>query len=238
MARVRGAAPLTIALPKGRVLDEAIALFGEAGLDLSSVKDGSRRLAFDLPRAGLRVLVVRDADVPTYVDWGAAELGVAGRDVLLEHERDLYEPLDLGLGRCRMVVAAPLGPSRQGAHAQARYGTKFPRVTERWLAERGLVADVIRLSGSVELGPLVGLCDRIVDIVSSGETLRQHGLFEVETIFAVSARLVVNRAAMKLRGDEIRALVERLERAIGAREAAPRRRAAPPTRRLAGRGRS
>jgi len=227
----RAPAPLTIALPKGRVLDEAIALFGEAGLDLSPVKDGSRRLAFDLPEAGLRVLVVRDADVPTYVDWGAAELGVAGRDVLVEHARDLYEPLDLGLGRCRMVVAEPEARGVGGEHAQPRYGTKFPRVTERWLAERGLVADVIRLSGSVELGPLVGLCDRIVDIVSSGETLRQHGLREVETIFPVSARLVVNRATMKLRGAEVRALVARLAAAIEARER-------PPARVLAGRRRS
>ena len=201
---------LTIALPKGRVLDEAITLFSAAGLDLSPVKDGSRRLSFDLPKAGLRVLVVRDADVPTYVDWGAAELGVCGRDVLDEHGRDLYEPLDLGIGRCRMAVAELHEPRA----AQPRYGTKFPRITERWLASRGLVADVIKLSGSVELGPLVGLCDRIVDIVSSGETLRQHGLREVETIFPVSARLVVNRAAMKLRGDELRALVARLSAVV------------------------
>ncbi len=213
-ARARSA-PLTIALPKGRVLDESIALFGAAGIDLSAVKDGSRRLSFDLPKAGLRVLVVRDADVPTYVDWGAAALGVAGRDVLDEHGRDLYEPIDLGIGRCRMMVAERKERTRRAAETvQPRYGTKFPRITERWLASRGLVADVIKLSGSVELGPIVGLCDRIVDIVSTGETLRQQGLVEVETLFDVSARLVVNRAAMKLRGAEIRDLIARLEKVV------------------------
>ncbi len=208
--------PLVIALPKGRVLDESIALFGRAGIDLSSIKDGSRRLSFELPKVNLRVLVVRDADVPTYVDWGAAALGVAGRDVLDEHGRDLYEPLDLGVGRCRMVVAAPAKKRAASASVQPRYGTKFPRITERWLASRGLVADVIKLSGAVELGPLVGLCDGIVDIVSTGETLRQQGLVEVETLFEVSAKLVVNRAAMKLRGAEVRELVARLARVIPA----------------------
>ena len=209
------AAPLTLAMPKGRVLDEAIALFALADYDLSPMKDGSRRLAFELPKAGLRVLVVRDADIPTSVVWGAADLGIAGSDQLLEHDRDLYEPLDLGIGKCRMAVAEPEETTATGVRrAMPRYGTKFPRTTERWLEERGLVADVIRLSGSVELGPLVGLCDRIVDIVSTGETLRQHGLSEIETLFQVSARLVVNRAAMKLRGDEVRGLVSRLTRVV------------------------
>jgi ATP phosphoribosyltransferase len=201
--------PLTLALPKGRVLDEAVGLFDKAGIDLSRIKDGSRRLIFDLP--ALRVLVVRDADVPTYVDWGAADLGIAGADVIEEHGHDLYEPLDLGLGRCRLAVAEPREPRKSPL---PRYGTKFPRLTERWLQSRGLVADVIYLSGSVELGPLTGLCDRIVDIVSSGETLRQHGLVEIETIMAVSARLLVNRAAMKLRGDEVRGLVDKLRGAL------------------------
>jgi ATP phosphoribosyltransferase len=149
--------PLVLALPKGRVLDESIALFGKAGLDLSPIKDGSRRLSFDLPKTGLRVLVVRDADVPTYVDWGAAALGVAGRDVLDEHGRDLYEPLDLGIGRCRMVVAAPRTPGASPISSPlARYGTKFPRITERWLAGRGLVADVIKLSARSSSGRASG----------------------------------------------------------------------------------
>ena len=207
--------PLTLALPKGRVLDEAIALFARADIDLSGIKDGSRRLLFELH--AMNVLVVRDADVPTYVDWGAADVGIAGRDVIEEHSRDLYEPLDLGLGRCRLAVAE-LAKPLHAPRGLPRYGSKFPRLTERWLQKTGVVADVIKLSGSVELGPVTGLCDRIVDIVSSGETLRQHGMREVETIMDVSARLVVNRATMKLRGDEVKALVVRLRRALDPRQ--------------------
>jgi ATP phosphoribosyltransferase len=207
--------PLRLALPKGRVLDEAIELFGRAGVDLGAVKDGSRRLVFDLPEQALRVLVVRDADVPTYVEHGAADVGVCGRDVLDERGYDLYEPLDLGIGRCRLSVAEPEGAAQAGGpDGQLRYGTKFPGLTRRWLEERGLVADVIKLSGAVELGPLVGLCDRIVDLVSSGETLRQHKLREVEVILEVTARLVVNRAAMKLRQRAIDGLLSRLRAVV------------------------
>jgi ATP phosphoribosyltransferase len=203
-----------MALPKGRVLDEAIALFARAGVDLSAVKDGSRRLVFDLPAADLRVLVVRDADVPTYVEYGAAELGVAGRDVLEEQGRDLYEPLDLGIGRCRLCVAEPESSAPPRGREQLRYATKFPNLTRRHLEARGEVADVIKLYGSIELGPLTGLADRIVDLVSSGETLRQHALRERETILEVSARLVVNRAALKLKRAPIDALLDRLRAVV------------------------
>jgi ATP phosphoribosyltransferase len=210
---------LTIALPKGRVLDEALVLFARAGLDLSAIKDGSRRLVFDVPlRAealeGLRVLVVRDADVPTYVEHGAADLGIAGRDVLEERGSDLYEPLDLKIGKCRLSVAEPVAkPARavdDEGRGHLRYATKFPRLTHRHLEAAGLVADVIKLSGSVELAPVLGLSDRIVDLVSSGETLRQHDLREIEVILDVSSRLVVNRAAWKIRRAPIDALLARL----------------------------
>jgi ATP phosphoribosyltransferase len=193
-------------------------LFARAGIDLSPVKDGSRRLIFELPKSELRVLVVRDADVPTYVEYGAADLGVAGRDVLEEQGRDLYEPLDLGIGRCRLCVAEPLRGDGDGAarahREQLRYATKFPNLTRRHLESRGIVADVIKLYGSIELGPLTGLADRIVDLVSSGETLRQHELREVETILDVSARLVVNRASLKLRRAPIDALLARLRAVV------------------------
>jgi len=206
---------ITLAVPKGRVQDEAIALFAKAGIDLSPIQDGSRRLVFELPAAELRVLVVRDADVPTYVEHGAADAGIAGRDVLEERGSDLYEPLDLKIGACRLAVAEPMDPPAravddEGRGAHLRYCTKFPNLTRRHLEAAGIVADVIKLSGSVELGPLTGLCDRIVDLVSSGETLRQHRLREVETILDVTSRLVVNRAAWKVRRRPIDALLARL----------------------------
>ena len=206
---------ITLAMPKGRVQDEAIALFAKAGLDLSPIQDGSRRLVFDLPALDLRVLVVRDADVPTYVEHGAADLGISGRDVLEERGSDLYEPLDLGIGKCRLSVAEPIDPPAravddEGRGAHLRYCTKFPNLTRRHLEKAGIVADVIKLYGSVELGPLTGLSDRIVDLVSSGETLRQHRLREIEVILEVTSRLVVNRAAWKLKRRPIDALLARL----------------------------
>lgn len=214
MTRPKDLQLLTLALPKGRVLGEAVDLFARAGIDLSPVKGSSRRLVFDLPGERLRVLVVRDADVPTYVEHGAADVGVAGRDVLEEEGKDLYEPLDLGIGRCRLAVAEPDRDGRpvddEGSSMHLRYATKFPRLTRRHLEARGLAADVIKLSGSIELSPLAGLADRIVDLVASGETLRQHHLREIETVLEVSARLVVNRASWKLRRRAIDALLEQL----------------------------
>jgi ATP phosphoribosyltransferase len=215
---------LTLALPRGRILDEAIELFGKAGVDLAplAAARSTRRLIVPVPGEGLQVLIVRDTDVPAYVEYGAAHLGIAGRDVLEEQGRDLYEPLDLGLGRCRMVVAEPADqPVDETAHIHLRYATKFPEITRRHLQARGLVAEVIKLYGSIEIAPLVGLADRIVDLVSSGETLRQHHLREVETIMEVSARLCVGRAAAKLHADRIEDLIRRLEKATGA--GAPRR---------------
>jgi ATP phosphoribosyltransferase len=201
--------PIVIALPKGRVLGAAIELFGRAGYDLSRVQEETRRLVHDC--GPFRVLVVRAGDVPTYVEYGAADVGVAGRDVLEEEERDLYEPLDLGIGPCRLVVAEPASrPVDLASHMHLRVATKYPSVTRRYLEERGVAAEIIKLSGSVELGPLTGLADRIVDLVESGETMRQNGLVEVETILEVTSRLVVNPASLKLRGAVVASLVDRL----------------------------
>jgi ATP phosphoribosyltransferase len=216
---------LTLALPRGRILDEALVLFRKAGIDLGAAEKAraGRRLIIPVESAGIRVLIVRDTDVPAYVEGGAADLGIAGRDVLEEQGRDLYEPLDLGLGRCRMVVAEPEGrPVDEAAPFHLRYATKFPEITRRHLQSRGVVADIIKLYGSIEIAPLVGLSDRIVDLVSSGETLRQHHLREVETILEVSARICVGRAAAKLHGDRIDALVRQLR---GAVDDGPRQRA-------------
>jgi len=209
--------PLTIALPRGRILEEALVLFERAGLDLSAADKSraGRKLIIPIEDLGMRVLIVRDTDVPAYVEHGAADIGIAGRDVLEEQDRDLYEPLDLGIGRCRMVVAEPEGkPVDESAQVHLRYATKFPEITRRHLQARGTVAEIIKLYGSIEIAPLVGLADRIVDLVSSGETLRQHHLREVETIFPVSARLCVGRVAAKLRGDRIDDVIARLRRVI------------------------
>ena len=201
--------PLILAMPKGRIHEEAVALLGKAGYDLSASLRETRKLVHDCN--GIRVLVVKPTDVPTYVEYGAADIGIAGRDTLEEDGRDLYEPLDLGIGACRLAVAEPVArPVDERGHVHIRIATKYPNCTRRWLQQRGLTAEIIKLYGSVELGPLTGLADRIVDLVSSGETLRQNELREVETIMEVTSRLVINRASLKLRGSEVETLVRRL----------------------------
>ncbi|HEX7842254.1 MAG TPA: ATP phosphoribosyltransferase [Kofleriaceae bacterium] len=216
--------PIILALPKGRILEESAQVFGRAGFDLSPVLGDSRRLVHDC--GPLRVLVLRSSDVATYVAHGAADIGVAGSDVLDEEGRDLFEPLDLGIGRCRMIVAeraepAPAAPGHSRwdelsdrAQAHLRVATKYPRTTRAYLQRKGITAEVIKLSGAIELGPLTGLCDRIVDITQTGETLRQNGLVEIDTVAEVSSRLVVNPARLKLDGDRLAALIEALERCV------------------------
>jgi ATP phosphoribosyltransferase len=216
--------PIILALPKGRILEESAAVFARAGFDLSPVLGDSRRLVHDC--GPLRVLVLRSSDVATYVAHGAADVGVAGSDVLDEEGRDLFEPLDLAIGRCRMIVAeraepAPPAPGHSAwddaadrAQAHLRVATKYPRTTRAYLQRKGITAEVIKLSGAIELGPLTGLCDRIVDITQTGETLRQNGLVEIDTVAQVSSRLVVNPARLKLDGDRLAALIDGLERAV------------------------
>ncbi len=191
--------PLTLALPKGRLLRPALELLRRAGVDGLPAGE-SRRLIFTDPARGLRVLFLKPMDVPTYVEYGAADLGIVGKDVLLEQEPDLYEPLDLGFGHCRLVVAEPRALWERDDPAKwswVRVATKYPNLTRRYFAERGIQVEVVRLDGSIELAPLVGLAERIVDLVQSGETLRANGLVEVAEIVRSTARLVVNRAAQK-----------------------------------------
>jgi ATP phosphoribosyltransferase len=222
--RPDGPGPVTLALPKGRILEQALALFARAGYDLRALQRPGRRLIFDLPEAGLRVILVRDLDVPTYIDYGAADAGIAGRDVIEEQGFDLYEPLDLGIGACRLVLAEPARrPVDERAAIHLRIATKYPRLTRRWLDERGQSAEVIKLWGSIELAPDAGLCDRLVDLVQTGETLRQHRLREVTTLLPVTARLLCNRASLKLKARPLGDLVRRLTAAVGA--PAARRRA-------------
>jgi ATP phosphoribosyltransferase len=216
--------PIILALPKGRILEESAAVFARAGHDLSAVFGDSRRLMHDC--GALRVLVLRNSDVVTFVAHGAADVGVVGSDVLDEEGRDLFEPLDLGIGRCRMIVAEPVEAAPRGgersrwdelgdrAQAHLRVATKYPRTTRAYLQRKGITAEVIKLSGAIELGPLTGLCDRIVDITQTGETLRQNGLVEIDTVAQVSSRLVVNPARLKLDGDRLGALIDALEHAV------------------------
>ncbi len=205
---------LTIAIPKGRILEESITLFGTIGIHLESMLQDSRKLIFEYPEQQLRALIVRATDVPTYVEYGCADLGIVGKDTLLEQDKDLYEPLDLKFGYCRMMVAEPahLATSDDPTRcSHIRVATKYPHIAETYFAAKGLQAEIIKLYGSIELGPLVGLSERIVDLVSTGETLRQNGLVEVETIAEITTRLVVNRASLKTRQLRIRKIIDDLE---------------------------
>jgi len=202
---------LTIAIPKGRVTRPLVELFSRAGIDAGVLLADDRRLVREA--AGLRFLLLKPDDVPTYVEYGVADLGVSGRDVLLERRYELYQPLDLGVGRCRMVVAGRRGGS---APAAPRVATKYPRITAEHFAARGVQAEVIYVQGSVELAPLVGLSDLIVDLVETGTTLTENDLEERELIVNVSSVLVANRAQYKLRHGDVQPLVERLRRAVAA----------------------
>jgi ATP phosphoribosyltransferase len=198
-------------MPKGRILDDASKIFARAGYGLQF--GDSRKLVHEC--GPLRVLVLRNSDVPTYVAHGAADVGVVGSDVLDEEGRELFEPLDLGIGRCRMIVAERAdAPVDERSQSHLRIATKYPRTTRAYLHRKGITAEVIALSGAIELGPLTGLCERIVDITQTGETLRQNGLVEVDTVAEVSARLVVNPARLKLDGDRLGRLIDALDRAV------------------------
>ena len=205
---------LTIALSKGRILDAAAALLTRAGIDLDEDPAASRRLSIATSLEDVRVLVLRAQDVPTFVEHGAADLGIAGKDVLLEHRgAGLYEPLDLGIARCRLVLAQR--PDAEPARARPRVATKYVRTTRRFFAGKGVQPEIIRLYGSMEIAPASGLADCIVDLVETGATLAANGLVVREEIAAISARLVVNKAAMKLSHRRVSSLVERIRRAAG-----------------------
>ncbi|WP_447974186.1 ATP phosphoribosyltransferase [Nitrospira sp. Kam-Ns4a] len=203
---------LTIALSKGKLLEPALALLTRAGYASKAQSADSRRLVFTCPDADATLLIVRPSDVPTYVEYGAADVGVVGKDVLLEQDRDVYEPLDLGFGFCRIVVAALKGRElRDRLSARIRVATKYPNITERYFNQKGVPVEIIKLYGSVELAPIVGLADRIVDLVSTGRTLREHHLVEVEAIAESTARLIVNRASLKMKHGPIMELVAHLQ---------------------------
>lgn len=199
---------VTLAVPKGRVLKALVPVLARAGVSPSAIlgDDGDRRLVRELPELGLRVLLLKPDDVPTWVEYGAADFGVCGRDVLLERGYDLYQPVDLGIGRCQMVVATR--SDRESLPDPPRIATKYPRIAAAHFAKKGIQAEVIFVQGSVELGPITGLADAIVDLVETGETLRQNDLVIREVVTEISSVLVANRAAYKLLGPRGKQIVE------------------------------
>lgn len=204
---------LTIAVPKGRVLAQWVALCERAGVDSGNVLSDDRRLVRESADKSLRFLLLKPDDVPTYVEYGAADLGVSGRDILLERRYELYQPLELGIGRCRMVVAGPTGAPP--VPPVPRVATKYPRITADHFAARGVQAEVIYVQGSVELAPLTGLAHLIVDLVETGATLAENALEERELVAEIGSVLVANRVQLKLRRAEIVPLMAKLRAAVG-----------------------
>lgn len=197
---------ITIALAKGRLAEEAFTLLEGMGIDCSSPRDPGRKLVLENAEQAIRFILVKPADVPTYVEHGVADMGVVGKDTLMEENRPLYELLDLGFGRCRLCIAGY--PGRPAGYANERVATKYPNIARNYFAAQGRNIQIIKLNGSVELGPIVGLSDVILDIVESGSTLKANGLEILEEICPVSARLVVNRVALKTKRSGIQAIVE------------------------------
>lgn len=204
---------MNIALPKGRLGDKAYAVLARAGYACPAIGEDSRQLTFVSPDRSVRYFLVKPADVAIYVERGAADVGIAGKDILLEYAPDVYELLDLGMGRCRMCVAGPKGFADDHART-LRVATKFPHIAARHYSARSREIELIHLNGSIELAPLVGLSDVIVDIVETGKTLYENGLAPLAEIVDISARLIANKASFKFKGDALRALCSQMERTM------------------------
>ena len=212
--------PLTLALSKGRIFEETLPLLKAAGIEVTEDPEKSRKLILSTNRPDVRIIIVRASDVPTYVEYGAADLGIAGKDVLIEHAAShpgaLYQPIDLGIARCRLCVAVRQGfdyeaAVRQGA--RLRVATKYVAAAREHFAGKGVYVDLIKLYGSMELAPLIGLADAIVDLVSTGNTLKANDLLAVEDIMPISSRLIVNRAALKTRHALLQPIIDAFEAA-------------------------
>jgi ATP phosphoribosyltransferase len=206
---------LTIALSKGKLIEPALDLFRRAGYEIVGLSGESRRLIFVSPENDMTFLIVRPSDVPTYVEYGGADAGIVGKDVLMEQESDVYEPLDLGFGACRICVASLRGEgSNDRLSSKIRIATKYPRISERYFNKRGIPVEIIKLYGSIELAPVVGLADRIVDLVETGSTLKAHDLVELEVIAPSTARFIVNRASLRLKQEPLMELIRKLRAAV------------------------
>ncbi|WP_430508282.1 ATP phosphoribosyltransferase [Rossellomorea marisflavi] len=200
-------------MPKGRIFEEAVELLRRAGYDLPPEFDDSRKLIIEVPAEDLRFILAKPMDVPTYVEHGVADLGIAGKDVMLEEERDVYELLDLRISDCYLAVAGL--PDTKMSEVAPKIATKYPNVASSYFREQGEQVEIIKLNGSIELAPLIGLADRIVDIVSTGRTLKENGLVEFETIVDITSRLIVNPVSYRMKDEKIEDLVDRLSKVIG-----------------------
>jgi ATP phosphoribosyltransferase len=204
---------LTIALSKGRIFKETLPLLAHADIYPIDDPDKSRKLILDTNHDNIKLVIIRATDVPTYVQYGAADIGVAGKDVLMEHGGEgLYEPLDLHIAKCRLMTAGPV--EDKPVSGRLRVATKFVKTAKRFYAEKGIQVEVIKLYGSMELAPLVGLADRIVDVVDTGNTLKANGLTPLEHIADISSRLIVNKASMKMKHHRVKSLIERIAEAV------------------------
>lgn len=204
---------LNIALPKGRLGEKVYAMFAKAGFDCPALMENSRKLIFDNEAAGVRYFWVKPSDVAIYVERGAADIGVAGKDILLEYQPDVYELLDLNVGKCRMAVAAP-ADFRDDTNKTLRVATKFSRIARDYYTSIGRDIDIIHLNGSIEIAPILGLSDVIVDIVETGTTLRENNLSVIEEIVPISARLIANKSGFKFRTEQIERLTEGLRKEV------------------------
>jgi ATP phosphoribosyltransferase len=204
---------INVALPKGRLGEKVYAMFEAAGYECPSIKDPGRKLIFENEEKGIRYFWVKPSDVSIYVERGAADVGVAGKDILLEYSPDVYELVDLDIGKCRMAVAAKNG-FYDDADKTLRVATKFPNIAKKFYADKCREIDIIKLNGSIELAPILGLSDVIVDIVETGSTLKENDLSVVETVVPISARLIANKSAFKFKTAEIEAIAERIGKQV------------------------
>ncbi|SEA41800.1 ATP phosphoribosyltransferase [Thalassobacillus cyri] len=205
--------PLTIAMPKGRIFEEAAELMKKAGYDLLAEQEESRKLILEFPEQNIRIMMAKPMDVVTYVEYGTADIGIAGKDVLLEQDRDVYEVLDLGISPCYIAVAGL--PDQPLSKIAPKIATKYPKVASDYFREQGEQIEIIPLNGSIEIAPLIGLADRIVDIVSTGRTLKENGLVEYEKIVGITSRMIVNPVSYRLKSKEIDEMVNQLSEVVG-----------------------
>jgi len=210
---------LSIALPKGRLFQPCMEMFQQLGLVKIEIKENSRQLILTDEESQLKFIIVRAQDIPTYVEYGAADFGIVGKDVLLEKASDVYQPLDLKFGRCRLSIAGPGGMAQadfwdQLLHCHVRVATKFPNLAKKYFTAKGVQAEIIKLYGSIELAPLTGLADLIVDIVDTGKTLQANGLVEIETIMEATSWLIVNKVSLSTEFDRVDGIIKDLQKIV------------------------